>query len=416
MALAAPDRPAPGPASTEPTPADVIARAEAIAPTLVERQAETEQRTYYAQDTHEEFARAGFYRLLVPRRFGGHEFGIDTFLRVAKTLARGCPSTGWMFCLGASHSLTVATLFDESVQAELFADPDFICPATIVPGGSAERTADGDWILDGTWSYSSGVPYASHFLGHAIVADEGAEEPRPLLFVAPRSEWTRLDDWGRQLGLRGSGSHSVRFERGRVPGPFTLDTHLSNVTPEDDLPGARLHEHPQYGGAPLSFGFLEGASLAVGMAQNALDAYEDLMRTRTTFLPPIVGRHTSPDYQAWYGEAAGRIAAAEAATDGAVQQWLAAGAQGPEGFTREVDLRITAICREVVELCWHALEDILFPTAGSSSVRHGERIERVWRDMSMLRSHSGYGVFLETEAKRALARARFEGRSRFAPL
>jgi 3-hydroxy-9,10-secoandrosta-1,3,5(10)-triene-9,17-dione monooxygenase len=97
----------PSPPEPDVTPAEIIARAEAIAPTLVARQAETEQRTYYAQDTHEAFAEAGFYRILVPRRYGGYEFGIDTFLRVSTALARGCPSTAWMFCLGAPGRLAV---------------------------------------------------------------------------------------------------------------------------------------------------------------------------------------------------------------------------------------------------------------------------------------------------------------------
>ena len=57
--------------------------------------------------------------------------------------------------------------------------------------------------------------------------------------------------------------------------------------------------------------------------------------------------------------------------------------------------------------CWHAVENYLFPTAGSSAVRNGERIERVWRDMSMFHSHAGFAIFLSTVAKRELAKARF---------
>src|SRR4051812_18983542 len=99
------------PAPPEPrlTADAVVARAERIAAGLVERQHETEQRGYYALDTHNEFLDAGFYRLLVPRRYGGYEFGIDTHLRVVTALARGCPSTAWMFTFGASHAHAVAT-------------------------------------------------------------------------------------------------------------------------------------------------------------------------------------------------------------------------------------------------------------------------------------------------------------------
>ncbi len=88
------ERGSPGPPEAGLTPADAIAKARAMASALIARQAETEKRTYYAEDTHAEFASNGFYRLLVPRRYGGYEFGIDTFLRIVTTLARGCPSTG----------------------------------------------------------------------------------------------------------------------------------------------------------------------------------------------------------------------------------------------------------------------------------------------------------------------------------
>ncbi|MBG0829091.1 acyl-CoA dehydrogenase family protein [Planomonospora sp. ID67723] len=383
------------------TPEDVVARAEAMIPALVERQAETEQRTFYGQDVHEEFSRAGFYRILVPRRFGGYEFGIDTFVRVAINLTRGCPSTGWMYCLGAAHALPAATLFGERAQEEIFASGEFVCPATVMPGGSAERTADGDWLINGTWGYCSGSPYATHFMGHALL-----ESGEPMLFIAPRSEWTRLDDWGQALGLKGSGSHSIRMENGRVPDRYTIKHHMSQVDVTGGTPGRALHG-PAYGGGQLSFMVLEDALLAVGMARGALDAYEDLMRTRTTPFPPIVTRSEDPDFQFRYGKAAGLIATAEAATLDAARQWREASAAGAAAVTHEHELGLAGICHEAVALCWRAVESYLFPTAGSSAVRSGERIERVWRDMSMFVTHAGVSTFLATIAKRDLAKARF---------
>ena len=44
---------------------------------------------------HQAFTDAGFYRILQPRRFGGYEFDLPTFTRVAIALARGCPASGW---------------------------------------------------------------------------------------------------------------------------------------------------------------------------------------------------------------------------------------------------------------------------------------------------------------------------------
>lgn len=397
---------APQPPEPALTPAEIIARAEAIAPTLVARQAETEERTFYAQDTHEEFAKAGFYRILIPRRYGGYEFGVDTFMRVAMALARGCPSTGWMYVFGHAHALVTATLFGERAQAEIFTG-DFICPATVGPSGSAERTPEGDWVINGTFPYCSGAPYATHFIGHTLVSQGEGQPPAPMMFIVPRDQFRRLDDWGKQLGLKGSGSHSILIENARIPDHFTLPLHMSLVSVSEETPGHLLHENPEYAGGPLSFMMMELGALAVGMAKGALDAYEDLMRTRLTVFFPIVPRAEDPDYLFKYGEATGMIAAAEAALFGALRQWSDACARGPASFTRDEELRLTLISREAIRLCWRAVESQLFPTAGSSSVREGERVERVWRDMSTLHSHAGVGVFLSSLANRELARIRF---------
>jgi 3-hydroxy-9,10-secoandrosta-1,3,5(10)-triene-9,17-dione monooxygenase len=388
------------------TPAEAVARAEAIATGLVDRQAETEQRTYYAPDVHNQFVTAGLYRLLVPRRYGGHELGADTFARVCMTIARGCPSTGWMYLFGAAHALVVGTLFEERAQQELFAVGDFVCPATVAPSGSATRV-DGGWVINGTWRYCSGSPYATHFLGHTLVHNGNETEPTPMMFILPRESWRLEDDWGAQLGLRGSGSHGITAIDAFVPDHFTREGLLPQTDPAKGLPGRALHGNPEYGGGPLSFMLLELGILAVGMAQGALDAYDELMRARTTSFWPIVPRTEDPDYQFRYGEAAGMIAAAEAAVLDAVRQWRDMSVRGPAAITREQELRLALIGREAVRLCWRAVEGQLFPTAGSSSVRSGERVERVWRDMSMLHSHAGLGTFLSSMANRELAQAHF---------
>jgi hypothetical protein len=53
--------------------------------------------------------------------------------------------------------------------------------------------------------FCSGAPDSTHYMGQ-------------MLFIAPRSEWQMVDgSWGELLGLKGSGSHTLRFDRGHVP-------------------------------------------------------------------------------------------------------------------------------------------------------------------------------------------------------
>lgn len=388
----------------DPTAEDVVAAAERLAGGLVERQAETEERGRYAEDTHRAFSEAGLYRILVPRRYGGLELGVQTFARVARALARGCPSTGWMYLFGHAHTLIPATLLGEAAQAEVFATGEFIAPATVAPSGTAVPGPGGSWTVSGTFPYSSGSPYATHAIGHALVDGGPDAPPTPLLFVVPREDVTVLDDWHGGLGLRGSGSHSVRIDGAVVPADRALTGHLSMLPVTDDMPGRALHG-PEYGGGPLSFMLLEMGILAAGIARGALDAYEELLRTKLTSFLPFVPRGEDPDYQMHYGEAAGMIAAAEAAVTDAVRQWSETCHRGAAAFTREQELRLATIGREAFRLCWRAVEGHLFATAGSSSVRPGQRLERIWRDLSTMHTHAGVAVFLSSTANRELARA-----------
>ncbi|HJQ01262.1 MAG TPA: acyl-CoA dehydrogenase family protein [Jatrophihabitans sp.] len=396
------------PAGSEPIPSaqEMLARAQDLVPELVGRQHETEALALYSRDIHERFSQAGFYRMLVPRRYGGYQLGADTFFRVSMVLARGCPSTGWMFSRGAIHALTAASLFSERAQEEIFARGEFIAPATLVPGGTAERASDGGWLINGIWANCAGAEYASHFIGHLMVDPPMGGPQLPMMFIAPRTEWRSLDDGDPQLGLRGSGCQGIAIVNGRIPAYFALlGNELSDLHGAHGTPGSILHDDPEYSASAFSYLVLERASLAVGIAQGALDAYEELIRSRKTLTAPIVDRYLDPDYQYWYGEAIGLIATAESALSDAIRRWTAA-CDGGRRLDRHDELRLEAVCRHVIRLCWQSVERYLFPTAGVSAARHGDRLERLWRDMSMIHSQSGFSMTTSTIASRDLAKSR----------
>jgi 3-hydroxy-9,10-secoandrosta-1,3,5(10)-triene-9,17-dione monooxygenase len=73
-----------------------------------------------------------------------------------------------------------------------------------------------------------------------------------------------LDDWGQQLGLKGSGSQSIRFDHGRVASHLVLeDTHMVDVDPST-TPGYALHGNPLYCGRALCVVTMSVAGLVVG--------------------------------------------------------------------------------------------------------------------------------------------------------
>jgi 3-hydroxy-9,10-secoandrosta-1,3,5(10)-triene-9,17-dione monooxygenase len=76
-------------AATSVSPSELVSRARALRPRLLERQEQTERDTRYSQETHAEFLEAGFYRMLIPRMFGGLEVDVETFAKVMIEIARG---------------------------------------------------------------------------------------------------------------------------------------------------------------------------------------------------------------------------------------------------------------------------------------------------------------------------------------
>jgi 3-hydroxy-9,10-secoandrosta-1,3,5(10)-triene-9,17-dione monooxygenase len=391
------------------TPQEMVARAVALRPQLLERQAECEERTYYSQEMHEEFLRAGFYRLYVPRRYGGYEFDVPTFMRVTLELARGCPSTAWCMGLASAHALQVASWFPEEAQAELFGDGDFRAASVAAPIGTAARTEDG-WELNGKVSYCSGIPYSTHYMGQALMGGEDpASVPPPMiLFVAPESEWTIVDDWGDLLGMKGSGSQSITFEHGRIPARFALErTLMVDVDVSNGTPGLELHGNPMYAGRALGCFTMSLAALLVGAAWGALDEYETMMTTKTTPLPPFVPRKHDLDYQRWFGRALTRIATAEAALMSCAEQHMALCRRFVEEgipYSYGDDMRIGCIAREVMIQAWETMQSDIFRTAGSSAGARGQRLERIFRDMS-IGGNSHRNTLLRDWAFRELARA-----------
>jgi len=383
---------APEPGLTE---RDIIERAVALRPALLERQPETEQLTRYPQETHDDFLRAGFYRILQPRRYGGYEFGLPTFYRVVTEIARGCPSTGWALSLAAAHVLQVASLFDEKAQDEIFGDDgEFRAASTVAPVGIAQPDGEGHVVLDGTWPYSSGSPYSTHYVGQTLRAPEKeGDPPGPfVLFVAPRSVWTVLDDWQGVLGLRGSGSNSIRMDRARIPAHLTREVSLLDLPVEGGTVGSRLHGNPMYAGRAPSFFHGELAAIMTGIAHGAADEYARIVAERPLIADPTRTRSELHDYQRHLGEALGAIHTAEAALQRNAEDWMETcrrNVAGEAPFSAVEDNRLALVFLTAGRMAWDVLQGILFRTAGSRHARDGERMQRYFRDAATYWSHIG---------------------------
>ncbi len=384
-----------GRAQPEPglTEEEMIARAIALRPQLVADQEATEKRTYYSQEMHQAFVNAGFYHLYVPRRYGGYEFDVPTYVRVVQEVARGCVSTAWCLGLAMNHALMVASWWPRAAQDEIFGGGDFRCASVAAPVGKAIRT-DLGWEINGQVAFASGSPYSSFYMGQAMLPSDAPptpDNPPPmLLFVAPRAEWQMLDDWGDMLGLKGSGSHSIRFEHTRIPASWGFQGNMLDVEVGGGTPGSALHGNPMYSGRAVAVFTISLAAVTVGAAYNALDEYERLMRTKGIPLPPFTPRLKDRDYQRWYGRALTHIATAEAALHDTAARHMELCRRNVEDgidYTFGDDMLLAGIAREAMLMCWRVIDDDLWQTVGASVARDGERTARVFRDMAVAAAH-----------------------------
>jgi 3-hydroxy-9,10-secoandrosta-1,3,5(10)-triene-9,17-dione monooxygenase len=120
------------------TPLEMLRRAEALRPVLRERQPLCEQLGRLPEETNDEFLRAGFYRIVQPRMFGGYEFSLPDFIRVMMEVSRGCPESGWVLTLTSGHPEAFIAGFSEQAQREVYGETgDCRAPGVFVPGGSA---------------------------------------------------------------------------------------------------------------------------------------------------------------------------------------------------------------------------------------------------------------------------------------
>ncbi|MFC3999292.1 acyl-CoA dehydrogenase family protein [Nocardiopsis sediminis] len=366
----------------------VIQRARDMRDHLRSEQEATEKRTYYSQETHEKFERAGFYRMLMPKAFGGYEMRITDFMRVVVEVSRGCPSTGWCLSLGSSHVLIMAGLFAPEVQAEAVGSAGhFVAPSRMVPSVRAVPHEDG-WELNGTWDYSSGAPYSTHAMSSVMLPAGDNDAPRIGMALVPRAQCTVLDDWGNTLGMRGSGSHSIRVENAVVPAEHIVEMGPSSIKLDPNI-GMAAHGNPMYTGRIFGVLMAEQLAIEIGLVRAALDEYTAMMHGKKATWNPRVTRAEDPQYQEWYGRMSTLVDVAEAALDRIGDSYhtlCERDAAGEGEFSHADDLRLASMAQQGCRLVTEAM-DLLARTSGTSVMRSGSRLERYWRDFSTCRTH-----------------------------
>jgi 3-hydroxy-9,10-secoandrosta-1,3,5(10)-triene-9,17-dione monooxygenase len=381
---------------------EVLARARALHEVVRDEAESTEAGGGYSSDLHRRFVEAGFFRIVQPRRLGGYQFSLETYLRVIMEIARADMGTAWNLSLGTAHTLQVCAYLSEPAQVELFApDGHFSAPHRAAPVGRA-TPVDGGYAVNGRWEYSSGVTHATHVILGAMSPDPAGGPDRVLAPIIPIESVTVLDDWGgqRSLGLRGSGSNTVVVEDVFVPEPHApvYDWPYAEIPPEGTV-GYRMHRDPIYLGRTLTIYYGEIAALVTGAARSSLEEFERLLLERTTPLPPVVPRTQSSRHLRLLGEARARVEAAEILVVQAARDYRERGERWErdrEPFTVSNDDAIRCVLIEAAKIAGSVIEE-LFKMGGSREIRPGSILQRNHRDWSTAATHPFFSFDLIAE-------------------
>src|SRR5262245_43816620 len=137
-------------------PAEIVARARAMIPALAQRHPQgTRRRPHRIPDeTIADMQRAGFFRVLQPKRWGGYEMDLNTFYEIQLALAEGDMSTAWIYGVSGVHPWFMALLDDRAAQEVWRSDTSALICSSLMPAGRA-TPAEGGYRLSGRWRYAS---------------------------------------------------------------------------------------------------------------------------------------------------------------------------------------------------------------------------------------------------------------------
>jgi 3-hydroxy-9,10-secoandrosta-1,3,5(10)-triene-9,17-dione monooxygenase len=330
---------------------DLVARAEALLPNILERAARTDAERRIPPETVCELRDARLFRIEQPPAFGG--FGMRQLdrIQVSRTLARACGSTGWVHAVLAGHSSLIAQ-FSPDVRQEVWGkDDEALASSAFAPTGRMARS-DGGYRLEGRFPFSSGCELAQWALVGTRATDEG---DAPKLALVPMASLQILDDW-QTLGLRGTGSKTLQASDVFVPANRVL-------------PAAKLDATT----APLSL-----CAVAVGMAEGAIDRFVEHVVGRVS---PVTGLKASDSeiIQAVVAEASAEVDAAWLLIERDIRFHEALAAAGKAASDSE-KARLRRDQGYVGRLVTRAVER-LYAACGGSAAYDKTPLQRVFRDV-----------------------------------
>jgi alkylation response protein AidB-like acyl-CoA dehydrogenase len=206
--------------------ASFIDAAKAMAPQIQASAEESERTRRLPMPLVEAMARAGLFRLWIPRALGGEETDPMTLVRVIEAISQVDGATGWCLMIGSLYGLFGGCLPAAAAHEIYGRDPLVITGGAFRSAGQA-IAVDGGYRVTGRWAFGSGCQHSVWIVGGCRIFDgdqprfgaDGTPAVRILFF--PAADCEILDTW-QSVGLRGTGSHDYAVTDLFVPAARSL--------------------------------------------------------------------------------------------------------------------------------------------------------------------------------------------------
>ena len=341
---------------------EAMHRAREIVPILRERAQKSEDARMLIRENEQLLHESGLFRFHQPKAFGGMELPFVAVVDIPAELARGCPSTAWSVGNVACHHWILG-YYEPETQREVWdANPDALIASSIALAAGRARKAEGGFIVNGRWPFSSAVDNSDwNMLAVSVFDDDGKTPLDWRLCLVPKSGYEIIDTW-YAMGMAATGSKDVAVRELFVPERRALP--LLRCRGGGEHPGAALNagalfripivaasSHPL---APAALGAAEGAyelflatmakragtytgarvadfqavQIKVARARCLIDSARSFLRQSAIAFQAIAERNEAPDLETKLRFRAHSAFAVSQAREAVETLWSCYGAQG----------------------------------------------------------------------------------------
>jgi alkylation response protein AidB-like acyl-CoA dehydrogenase len=134
--------------------------AKALAPQIVASAEDGERARRLSLPVVKAMAKAGLFRLWIPRALGGEEADPMTLVRAVEEVSRADGAAGWCLAIGGEYGAFGGYLPKDAAREIYGSDPLVVTGGAFRPFGEA-RVADGGYPVTGRWPLGSGCHHCA---------------------------------------------------------------------------------------------------------------------------------------------------------------------------------------------------------------------------------------------------------------